>query len=98
MVGYTSRDCFLAVVMIGDMGIQEGISEEVNVVAEGTVRWFNDKKGFGFIEQDDDGGDVFVHQSSIDMPGFRTLHEGDRVSFEVEEGSKGPAAKNVKKL
>ena len=66
-------------------------------MAERTVKWFNEKKGFGFIEQDN-GGDVFVHQSAIDMPGFRTLHEGDRVSFEVAQGEKGPAAKNVRKL
>lgn len=64
---------------------------------KGTVKWFNERKGYGFIQQDE-GGDVFVHQSSIDMPGFRTLHEGDRVTFEVGEGKKGPAAKNVKRL
>jgi CspA family cold shock protein len=64
---------------------------------EGTVKWFNDQKGYGFIEQDD-GGDIFVHHSSIDMPGFRTLSEGDRVSFDVGEGNKGPAAMNVKKI
>jgi cold shock protein len=61
------------------------------------VKWFNEKKGFGFIQQDG-GGDVFVHHSAITMSGFRTLAEGDRVSFEVEQGQKGPAAKNVKKL
>jgi CspA family cold shock protein len=66
-------------------------------MAEGTVKWFNEKKGFGFIEQEE-GGDVFVHYSAISGAGFRTLAEGDRVSFEVEEGSKGPAAKNVVKL
>jgi len=66
-------------------------------VVSGTVKWFNEKKGFGFIQQDG-GGDVFVHHSAITMSGFRTLAEGDRVSFEVEEGQKGPAAKNVKKL
>jgi CspA family cold shock protein len=66
-------------------------------VVSGTVKWFNEKKGFGFIQQDD-GGDVFVHHSAITMSGFRTLAEGDRVSFEVEQGQKGPAAKNVKKL
>ncbi len=63
-------------------------------MAEGVVKWFNDKKGFGFIEQDA-GGDVFVHHSSITMTGFRTLSEGERVTFEIEEGNKGPAAKNV---
>jgi CspA family cold shock protein len=66
-------------------------------VVSGTVKWFNEKKGFGFIQQDG-GGDVFVHHSAITMSGFRTLAEGDRVTFEVEQGQKGPAAKNVKKL
>jgi CspA family cold shock protein len=66
-------------------------------MAEGTVKWFSDKKGFGFIEQAD-GGDVFVHHSDINMSGFRSLDEGDRVSFEVEEGTRGPAAKNVVRL
>jgi CspA family cold shock protein len=65
---------------------------------EGTVKWFNDKKGFGFISQDDEGGDIFVHHSSINMAGFKTLAEGDRVSFEVEEGDRGPKAKDVRKL
>jgi CspA family cold shock protein len=66
-------------------------------MAEGTIKWFSEKKGFGFISQDD-GGDVFVHYSSIDMPGFRSLTEGDRVSFEVEEDQRGPKAKNVRKV
>jgi CspA family cold shock protein len=66
-------------------------------MAEGTVKWFNDAKGFGFIEQDG-GQDVFVHHSAIQADGFRSLHEGDRVSFEVVDGQKGPAAQNVKKL
>ena len=79
------------------MGAEENFLEEVNTVASGTVKWFNDQKGFGFIQQDG-GGDVFVHHSAIDMPGFKSLAEGDRVSFEVEQGQKGPAAKNVKKL
>jgi CspA family cold shock protein len=66
-------------------------------LGEGVVKWFSDKKGFGFIEQDD-GQDVFVHYSSISMPGFKTLAEGDRVSFDVEEGERGPKAKNVVKI
>ena len=65
-------------------------------MAEGIVKWFNDKKGYGFIEQEQ-GGDIFVHYSSINMPGFKTLAEGDRVRFEIEEGNRGLAAKNVEK-
>ncbi len=64
-------------------------------MANGTVKWFNDKKGYGFIEQEDGGQDVFVHQSEIKGAGFRTLKEGDRVSFDIEQGEKGPAAANV---
>lgn len=63
-------------------------------MANGTVKWFNEKKGYGFIEQED-GPDVFVHHSGINAPGFRTLQEGDRVTFTVEQGKKGPAAVNV---
>ena len=66
-------------------------------MAEGTVKWFSERKGYGFIEQDDGGG-IFVHHSSINMPGFKTLQEGDRVNFEVGEGTKGPAAQNVTKI
>ncbi len=65
-------------------------------MAEGTVKWFNDAKGFGFIEQED-GPDVFVHFSAIQSEGFKSLAEGDRVTFEVESGQKGPAAANVLK-
>jgi CspA family cold shock protein len=64
---------------------------------EGTVKWFNDRKGYGFIQKDE-GGDLFVHHTAITMEGFRTLAEGERVSFEIEEGTRGPAAKNVVKL
>ena len=61
----------------------------------GTVKWFNDQKGYGFIDQDE-GGDIFVHYSAITGSGFRSLSEGDRVEFAVEEGRKGPAAANVR--
>jgi CspA family cold shock protein len=69
----------------------------MGAMAEGTVKWFSEKKGFGFITQDN-GGDIFVHFSSIITPGFKTLAEGDRVSFEVEQGDRGPKAKDVRKL
>ena len=66
-------------------------------MAEGTVKWFSEKKGYGFIEQED-GQNIFVHYSAIDVPGFKTLTEGDRVSFDVEESNRGAVAKNVSKV
>ncbi len=66
-------------------------------MGEGVVKWFSERKGFGFIEQED-GQDLFVHHSAINMSGFKTLNEGDRVSFEIEESDRGPKAKNVTKL
>jgi CspA family cold shock protein len=66
------------------------------VMAEGSVKWFNDSKGFGFIQQDD-GPDVFVHFSAITMEGFKSLQEGQRVTFDIVEGQKGPQAANVQK-
>jgi len=66
-------------------------------LANGTVKWFSNKKGFGFIERED-GADVFVHHSSITMDGFKTLEEGEKVSFEVEDTNRGPSARNVLKL
>ena len=65
-------------------------------MAEGTVKWFNDAKGFGFISQED-GADVFVHFSTIQGDGFKSLAEGERVTFEVEDGPKGLQASNVAK-
>ena len=64
---------------------------------QGTVKWFNDKKGYGFITVEG-GKDVFVHHSAIEGSGFKSLSEGDRVSFEIEQGAKGPSAVKVKKL
>ena len=63
-------------------------------MANGTVKWFNDSKGFGFIEQEN-GPDVFVHHSGINADGFKSLDEGDQVTFEIEQGPKGPSATNV---
>ncbi|GAB6094859.1 cold-shock protein [Desulfatiferula olefinivorans] len=66
-------------------------------MAKGTVKWFNDQKGFGFIEQEN-GPDVFVHHSGINSSGFRSLAEGQQVTFDIEQGPKGPAAVNVVKF
>ncbi|MFV9645028.1 MAG: cold-shock protein [Desulfobacterales bacterium] len=63
-------------------------------MTNGIVKWFSDKKGYGFIEQEE-GPDVFVHHSGIEGEGFKTLHDGDRVTFDIEQGQKGPAAVNV---
>ena len=65
-------------------------------MAKGIVKWFSDKKGYGFIEQEE-GQDIFVHYSSINTPGFKSLSESDQVSFDVEESDRGPVAKNVLK-
>lgn len=64
-------------------------------MAQGTVKWFNNEKGFGFIEQDGGGADVFVHHTAIQSNGYRSLEEGQRVEFEITQGDKGPQAANV---
>jgi len=70
----------------------------MSTLVKGTVKWFNDQKGFGFIPPESGAKDVFVHQSAIMATGFRSLAEGDRVEFSVEQGPKGPAAANVQKV
>ena len=67
-------------------------------MAQGTVKWFNGEKGFGFIAQDDGGDDVFVHFSSIQMDGYKSLEENQRVEFEITQGQKGPQAANVRAI
>jgi len=71
-------------------------TQKESLVAQGTVKWFNAEKGFGFIAQDGDGPDVFVHYSAIDASGYRSLDEGQRVEFTQTQGQKGPQAENVR--
>ena len=75
-----------------DQGFPEGKSR----MAQGTVKWFNAEKGFGFIEQDGGGADVFVHHSAIAVEGYRSLDDNQRVEFDVSQGQKGPQAGNVR--
>ena len=79
-----------------DMISQKSSTQESTKLAEGIVKWFSDQKGYGFIEQEN-GEDIFVHHSQILGSGFKTLSEGDRVTFEIGAGKKGPAAQNVQK-
>jgi cold shock protein len=73
------------------------VFEEFRVMPQGTVKWFNNKRGWGFIVKED-GEDIFVHYSAIKGDGFKSLNEGEKVQFEIEQGAKGPAAANVQKL
>ena len=97
-VGFALKNRFLC--QSGDLRLgtrEESFRKEIRALAEGVVKWFNGRKGYGFIKQDE-GEDIFVHYSSINMNGFKTLNEGDRVNFEVEKGDRGPVAKDVKKF
>jgi CspA family cold shock protein len=78
-------------------GVDSALQKETADMPQGTVKWFSDAKGFGFLEEDG-GGDVFVHHSEIQADGFRTLSEGDRVEFETASGPKGPKASSVRKI
>ncbi len=85
---------------VDDLGIRpetDCISKEVNIMANGVVKWFSNKRGYGFIEQED-GADIFVHYSAINGTGFKSLSEGDRVTFDVQQEAKGPSAQNVEKV
>ena len=87
------------VVVVGNLRSSYGRpteAEEATPVATGTVKWFNSEKGFGFIEQDGGGADVFVHYSAIESGGYRELQEGQKVEFDVTQGPKGPQAEKVK--
>ena len=75
--------------------LEKSFNRREKIMAEGSVKWFNENKGFGFIDVDGQDKDVFIHHSAISMAGFRTLQEGQRVSFDIEQGKKGPAAVNV---
>jgi CspA family cold shock protein len=80
------------------MSPQKRILGGFGTMHKGTVKWFNDQKGFGFITREDGQGDVFVHYSGIEVDGYKTLTEGQRVEFEIKETPKGPQAVNVRPI
>lgn len=93
------RSLPVGVIMCGDVGNAQcgptGNAPKEKNMATGTVKWFNSEKGFGFIEQEGGGADVFAHYSNIATSGFRELQEGQKVSFDVTQGQKGPQAENI---
>lgn len=91
------RYFFLQIKKYCEFQVRVPSKERRNDMFEGTVKWFNESKGFGFIAQDN-GKDVFVHYSAINKNGFKTLQEGERVRFDIVDGQKGPAAANVEPL
>ena len=85
-------------VWVAEVASLAPIQGVTSAVAQGTVKWFNAEKGFGFIAQEDGGDDVFVHYSAIQSQGYKTLEENQKVEFDVTQGPKGPQAENVRPL